>query len=279
MFTLNIKGRLMTINKPVVMGILNLTPDSFYSGSRVQNEYSLLSRAEAMIEDGAAILDIGGQSTRPNSQRVDAEEEMRRVLPAIEQVCGRFPQQAISIDTYYEVVAVKAVEAGAGIVNDISAGSLDPALLPSVARLGVPYILTHMKGEPQHMQKEPGYRNVVLEVFDFLNMKLDMLKATGINDIIVDPGFGFGKTPAHNFALLKNLSWFKQLNRPVMAGLSRKATIYKTLGISAEEALNGTTVLHTIALQQGALILRAHDVKEALEAIQLCEALKGEEQQ
>lgn len=275
MFTLNCKGQVVTISEPVVMGILNLTPDSFYGGSRLSNEDAVLRRAEEMISDGASILDVGGQSTRPNSERISAEEELKRVVPAMEALHKNFPGQLLSVDTFYATVAKEAVDAGASLVNDVSAGTIDPNLLPTVAGLRVPYVLMHMRGNPQTMQQNPTYENVTLDVFDALSFKIKELESTGINDVIVDPGFGFGKTIQHNFQLLRELSFFRQLERPLMVGLSRKATVYKTLRTSAEKALNGTTVLHTIALLNGANILRVHDVKEAREAVQLYLAYKG----
>jgi dihydropteroate synthase len=272
MFTLNCKGRLLVIDKPVVMGIINTTPDSFYEGSRTA-QHDILRHAEKMLNEGATILDIGGQSTRPNSQQINADEELKRVIPAIRQISKKFPAAVISIDTFYASVAREAVQAGASIVNDISAGSLDEELIPTVAELQVPYVLMHMKGHPQTMQKNPVYDNVIAEVYDALNFKIDVLQKQGIVDIIVDPGFGFGKTHEHNFRILQQLSFFTQLNKPLMVGLSRKGTIYKTLQTTAANALNGSTVLHTIALLNGANILRVHDVKEAMEAITLVEAV------
>ena len=257
------------IDRPNVMGIINTTPDSFYSGSRTNIIDEILRRAEQMIIDGADILDIGGQSTRPKSEQIPADEELTRVLPAIEAIHQRFPQQIISVDTFYSKVARESVAAGASIVNDVSAGSIDADLLFVVAELKVPYVLMHMLGHPKTMQQNPEYKNVTLEVFDFLNFKIAELIKLGMNDIIVDIGFGFGKTFSHNFQLLRELSFFQQLNKPLMIGLSRKATIYKTLGISAEETLNGSTVMHTMALMNGATILRVHDVKEAAQAIKL----------
>jgi dihydropteroate synthase len=278
MYTLNCKGRLLVLKEPVVMGIINTTPDSFYEGSRISDTDDLLRRAEKMIKEGAAILDVGGQSTRPNSQRIGEEEELKRVVPAIQAIHERFPEQLISVDSFYAKVAVAAVAAGASMVNDVSAGSLDEALLPAVAQMQVPYVLMHIRGNPQTMQQNPSYENVTLEVFDFLSFKLDKLVRSGINDIIIDPGFGFGKTAGHNFTLLRELSFFARLNKPLMVGLSRKASIYKTLGVTAAEALNGTTVLHTMALLNGANILRVHDVKEAVEAVRLMQAVKEKEQ-
>lgn len=274
MFTLNCKGKLLVIEEPIVMGIINTTPDSFYQGSRTNLIDDILFRAEKMISEGATILDIGGQSTRPKSEQVSDDEELKRVLPAIDAIHKKFPEQIISIDTFYSTVAKNAVDAGASIINDVSAGTMDAGLLSTAAQLKAPYVLMHMLGKPQTMQQSPEYKNVTLQVFDFLNFKIAELTALGIHDIIVDIGFGFGKTTAHNFQLLRELSFFRQLNRPVMAGLSRKASIYKTLGITAEEALNGTTVMHTLALLNGANILRVHDVKEAIQAIRLFEAYK-----
>ena len=269
MFTLNCKGRLLVIDKPVVMGIINVTPDSFYSGSRITATDDILRQAEKMISEGASILDIGGQSSRPGSEDIGMEGELARVVPAIEAIHLHFPQSFISVDTYYATVAAAAVQAGAGIVNDISSGTLDAEMIKTVAALNVPYIAMHMKGTPKTMNQLANYIDVTLEVLDFFIKKIEECRLAGIKDVIVDPGFGFAKTISHNFILLKNLSIFKILEKPLLAGLSRKATIYKTLGISPEEALNGTTVLNTIALQNGANILRVHDVKEAVEIIKL----------
>ncbi len=272
MFTLNAKGRLIILDGPVAMGIINTTPDSFYAGSRSNVIEAVLSKADQMIREGALMLDLGGQSTRPGSDPVNEEEELRRVLPAVEAIHKNFPEVIISIDTYYASVARNAVEAGASMVNDISAGSIDKDLLSTVASLGVPYVLMHMLGKPSTMQLNPQYENVVLEVFDFISFKIRELTKLGINDIIIDPGFGFGKSAAHNFQLLKELSFFNKLDKPILAGLSRKGTIYKTLGVPVEESLNGTTVMNTIALMNEASILRVHDIKEAVQAIRLMKA-------
>ena len=277
MYTLNCKGRLLVLNEPIVMGIINATPDSFYSGSRIGGIDAVLQKTEQMIKDGADIIDIGGQSTRPNSKRISADEESERVIPFVEAIHKNFPQAIISIDSFYSAVVKKAVAAGASIVNDVSAGTIDENLVPTVASLKVPYVLMHMKGDPQTMQQNPAYNNVVLDVFDFLNQKINQLHSAGIVDIIVDPGFGFGKTIEHNFELLNGLNFFRQLSKPVLVGMSRKATVYKTLGINSGEALNGTTVLNTMALLNGASILRVHDVKEAKQAIQLVQALTKKE--
>jgi dihydropteroate synthase len=269
MFTLNCKGRLLAIDQPIVMGILNITPDSFYSNSRLQQTDDVLQKAEQMIAEGATILDIGGQSTRPGSERLSAREELTRVIPAIQLIKQKFPGCFISIDTYHATVARNAVEAGADMVNDISAGEMDEQMIPSVAALHVPYIAMHMKGTPNDMQQNPTYTNVTTEVVDYFIKKTEQCKLAGITDIIIDPGFGFGKTIAHNFQLLQQLEAFQIFRKAVLAGLSRKSFIYKTLGITANEALNGTTVVNTVALTKGVAILRVHDVKEAAEAIQL----------
>lgn len=273
MYTLNCKGRLLVVDKPLVMGIINTTPDSFYEGSRFMGEAGLLTQAENMLTAGADILDIGGQSTRPNSTLVTEEEELGRVTGAIAALHARFPEAIISIDTYYARVAAEAVAAGASIINDISGGTIDAAMLPTAGRLQVPYVCTHMKGTPATMLQQARYEDVTREVLDFFIQKTAACKAAGITDIIIDPGFGFAKTHAHNFTLLKNLSVFNVLEMPILIGISRKSTIYKTLGVTPAEALNGTTVLNTIGLMNGAHIVRVHDVKEAKEAVTLVSCL------
>lgn len=273
MFTLNCNGRLLVIDQPLVMGIINVTPDSFYPGSRFTGIDAILEQCEKMIHDGADIIDIGGQSTRPGSERLSVEEEIKRVISCIEAIHKKFPEAFISIDTFYSSVAKHAVGAGASIINDVSAGTMDPEMIKTVASLHVPYVLMHMKGTPQTMQHDPQYENVTKAVLDFFIKRTNELHKAGVSDIVIDPGFGFGKTIAHNFELLKSLEVFKILNRPVLLGISRKSTIYKTLNISAGEALNGTTVLNTIGLLKGASIIRVHDVKEAKEAVSLINAL------
>ena len=272
MFTLNCKGRILVIDKPLVMGIINATPDSFFGGSRFNGVDEIVAKAEKMLNEGADILDIGGQSTRPGSELISAEEEIERVIPAIKAIAKKNPKAFISIDTFYSKVAAAAVDAGASIVNDISAGSMDNKMIATVAELKVPYILMHMKGTPQTMQQNAIYKDVTLDVLDFFISKTHELQKAGIVDIIIDPGFGFAKTIDQNFELLKNLSVFKMLDKTIMLGISRKSTIYKTLGVNAEESLNGTTVLNTIGLMNGASILRVHDVKEARETIKLFSA-------
>jgi dihydropteroate synthase len=268
MFTLNCKGKLLVAEQPLVMGIINVTPDSFYDGSRFMEKDIILKQAEKMLKDGATILDIGGQSTRPGAEQVSITEELSRVISAIEAVHIYFPDAIISIDTYRAHVAREAVATGASIVNDIS-GNADRDMLATVGSLGVPYVCMHIKGDPQTMQKNPQYENIHGELLDYFIAKKNECRNAGINDLIIDPGFGFGKTIQHNFQLLSHLELFKMLGCPILAGISRKSTIYKTLGVTANEALNGTTVLNTIALMKGASILRVHDVKEAKEAIRL----------
>ncbi len=269
MFTLNCKGKIIVIEQPLVMAIVNATPDSFYKGYLAKPKEELFNLITKMVAEGADIIDVGGQSTRPGSERIDADEEIKRAVPVIEWIQKNFPEVIISIDTYSSKVAAVAVDAGAVIVNDISSGDLDLNMLPTVATLKVPYICMHMQGRPETMQTSPKYENVVREILDYFIAKTEQCKQAGITDVIIDPGFGFGKTAEDNFSLLKNLNAFTILNKPVLAGLSRKSMICKTLQTSADEALNGTTVLNTTALLNGASILRVHDVKEAKEAITL----------
>ena len=268
MLRINYRGKLFIAEKPVVMGIINVTPDSFYAGSRTGlNE--LVEKAGRMLEEGAAMLDIGGQSTRPGSTAITAEEEIQRVVPAIQTLFKHFPDALLSIDTYYASVAKAAIDAGAGIVNDISAGFMDAAMLSRVAESGAPFIAMHMQGTPATMQQDPIYENVAQVVLDYFIERIHACRNAGIKDIILDPGFGFGKTTAHNFELLHNMELLHIPSLPLLAGVSRKGMIWRTLGITAEEALNGTTVLNTVALMKGAAILRVHDVKEAVECVKL----------
>lgn len=274
MFTLNCKGRLLVVDKPLVMGIINVTPDSFYRESRHQTADAVLRQAEQMLHDGAGILDIGGQSTRPGSEKLSADEELKRVIEPVVAIRKKFPEAFISIDTYHSEVAARAIAAGADIVNDISAGALDKRMIETVAALNVPYVLMHMKGTPQDMQQQAVYENVTREVLDFLINKISELRMAGIKDIIADPGFGFAKTTDHNFELLRNLSLFNIPGCPVLLGISRKSFIYKTLGTTAANALNGTTALNMMGLMNGTSILRVHDVKEAVETVKLFSACK-----
>ena len=271
MFTLKSKERNLHINKPVVMGIINITPDSFYAESRQQTIDAALRKTETMLREGALIIDIGGQSTRPQSILIKQDEELARVTPVIEKIKKEFPDCFISIDTFYATVARKAVEHGADIVNDISGGILDTAMISTVANLQVPFVCMHMKGTPQTMQQLTQYKNVTQEVKLFLEERIKTCEEAGINDIIIDPGFGFAKNIEQNFTLFKNLSTFKTLQKPLLLGISRKSMIYKFLNIQPEESLNGTTALHALGLLNGADILRVHDVKEAVQVIALIE--------
>ncbi len=273
--TWRIHDRLVDVRFPMVMGILNATPDSFHAASRVTVD-DALRRADRMLTDGAMILDIGGASSRPGAQEVPVENELARVLPVINAIHHRFPEALLSIDTYRARVAQEAVDAGAALVNDIGAGLLDDAMLTTVAKLHVPYIAMHMQGTPRTMQNEPHYVNVVPEVTLFLSQRINAARAAGIADVIVDPGFGFGKTTAHNFALLKSLPSFTALAVPVLVGISRKRMINEILGTKPGEALNGTTVLNTISLMNGAHILRVHNVREAVECVKLLGALRDQ---
>ena len=269
MFTLNAKGKLLAVNRPLVMGIINRAPDSFYSGSRFPEDAEFLAHAEKMIEDGADWLDIGGQSTRPGADLIGEEQELSRVVGAIHLLHSRWPQIPLSVDTWYARVAKEAVEAGASIVNDISGGRLDPEMLATVAALKVPYVCTHMKGTPATMHQDAVYEDVVKEVLDYFIRRIEDCLLAGIHDTIIDPGWGFAKNRAQNWQLLRHLPLLRMTGRPIMLGVSRKSTIYRTLGITPEEALNGTTVIHTLGLLNGANILRVHDPKEAREAITL----------
>ncbi|MBD2704963.1 dihydropteroate synthase [Spirosoma sp. BT702] len=270
--TLNCRGRLVDLRTPAVMGILNVTPDSFFADSRVTLEKTV-EVARKMLDEGATFLDIGGYSTRPSAADISPTEEADRVLPIIEQILAAFPNALISIDTFRASVARQAIEAGASLINDVAGGTLDAVMFETVAALGVPYVLMHLRGTPQTMQSLASYENVATEVIDELAERLVMLRSLGIKDVILDPGFGFAKTPSQNFFLLTHLREFALFDEPVLVGISRKTTIWKTLNISADESLNGTTVLHTVALLQGASILRVHDVREAVEAIKLTQQL------
>lgn len=270
---INCNGTLIDLSSPKIMGILNITPNSFFDGGKFNSLDAALAQTEKMLSEGATFIDVGGASSKPGVDEISVDEELTRVLPVIEKLTTTFPEAIISIDTYRSEVAHKAVESGAQIVNDISAGNMDNNMLKTVGALGVPYIAMHMQGTPQTMQNDPSYDDVLTDVRSFFSAKIVEAHASGINDIILDPGFGFGKTIQHNFALLNHLYSLFVEGVPMLVGVSRKSMIYKTLNISADAALNGTTVLNTIALRQGAQLLRVHDVKEAHEAIRLVEAL------
>lgn len=276
--TLNAGGKLIDLSSPKVMGIINITPDSFFEGSRKQNIEEALQQAEKMLSDGATFLDLGAYSSRPGAADISVQEETDRLLPIVETILNRFPDAILSIDTFRAQVAEAAVKAGAHIINDISGGQLDENMFATVARLQVPYILMHMKGTPQNMVQKADYDDVFTEVYDYLSTKYYQLKQLGVHDVIIDPGFGFAKKTEHSYELMCRLAEFDALRLPILVGISRKKMIYGTLGTTPAEALNGTTALNTIALTKGANILRVHDVKEAVEAVkiwEMCEHTKS----
>lgn len=274
--TLNCAGRPLDLSHPVIMGIINVTSDSFYTGSRFTALHDIMKQADRMLQEGAQILDIGGMSSRPGATIINAEEEVERITPVLKALVKEFPEAIISLDTIYSLSAKVGAELGVGIINDISAGQLDSRMYSTVAELGLPYVLMHMQGQPETMQHNPQYADVVTEVLDFFIAEVGKLRALGVKDIVLDPGFGFGKNLTHNYTLLKNMHVFQILDLPILAGISRKGMIYRLLEISPEEALTGTTALHMVALQQGAKILRVHDVKPAAEVIRLWEMLENE---
>ena len=269
--TLNAGGKLIDLSTPKVMGIINLTPDSFYADSRKQDMDAILLQAQKMLTDGATFLDLGAYSSRPGATDISVQEETDRLLPAVEAIAKDFPDAVLSIDTFRATVAQEAIKAGAHIINDISGGELDADMFSTVADLHVPYILMHMKGTPQNMKQMANYENVFDEVFDYFTDKYHQLKELGVKDVILDPGFGFAKKAEHSYELIRRLQDFNVLQLPLLVGVSRKNMIYKPLGITADEALNGTTALNAIALTKGANILRVHDVKEAVETVKLWE--------
>jgi dihydropteroate synthase len=272
--TINCKGNLIDLSTPKIMGILNVTPDSFYDGGNYKNNMAIISQVKTMIDQGATFIDVGGYSSRPGADDVSLDEELERVIPIIELILNEFPDTLISIDTFRSQVAKNAIEAGACMVNDISSGHLDEQMLKTVAHLKVPYIMMHMRGHPKTMATLTNYDDVVKEVLFYFSERIAKARDLGIIDLIIDPGFGFAKTIDQNYELLNNFELLKMANSPILAGLSRKSMIYKTLHNSSEDALNGTTVLNTIALQKGAHILRVHDVKEAMECVKLTQQLK-----
>jgi dihydropteroate synthase len=272
---INAGGKLLDLKIPKVMGILNITPDSFYKGSRYNSDKEILSAAARMIEEGADILDVGGYSSRPGAKDISPKEEADRVLKAIKMISREFPDAIISIDTFKSDIACKAVvECGAHIINDISGGDLDNEMFSVVEKLNVPYIMMHMKGDPRTMQKDPIYDDIVADILKWFGDRIFRLQSVGVKDIIIDPGFGFGKTIDHNYEMLRRLGDFSITGLPLLVGVSRKSMIWKTLGVTADEALNGTTALNSIALANGADILRVHDVKEAVETVSLIMKLK-----
>jgi len=267
--TINCKGTLIDLTAPKVMGILNITPDSFFDGGKYRDEAEIIDQVEKMLVDGATFIDVGAYSSRPGAKHISEEEELQRILPVINLLLKKNPEILLSVDTFRSKVAQEAIDAGAAIVNDISGGKMDDQMFSTIAKLQVPYILMHMLGTPQTMQKNPTYKDVTNEIISFFAAQIDQLHQLKLNDIIIDVGFGFGKTNTHNFEILKNLALFKSLEAPILAGISRKSMLYKTLDISAQEALNATTSANTIALLNGASILRVHDVKEAVEAVKI----------
>jgi dihydropteroate synthase len=276
---IKVKKRLIALDTPKVMGVINITPDSFYSGSRIPDDISILEAVSAMLSDGADFIDVGGYSSRPGASDISPDEEKGRVLSAIRLISGRFPQAVISIDTFRSEVAREAIcDCGAHMINDISGGEADPDMFSLVAELRVPYIMMHMQGTPSTMQSAPVYDDVVADILAWFGKRIVKLHSLGVTDIIIDPGFGFGKTVAHNFDILRRLSDFSVAGLPVMVGLSRKSMVWRTLGQTPDTALNGTTVLNTIALMNGADIIRVHDVKEAKDAVKLLTAcgIRGE---
>lgn len=270
---INCRGTLLDLSTPKIMGILNLTPDSFFDGGKYKGKDKIMKRVEEMISEGMDLIDVGGMSSRPGAELIPVQEELDRVLPIIEWIRSDFPDLLISVDTIRSKVAKEVIERGAHIINDISGGNLDPKMLETVGAYNVPYVLMHMKGTPASMQEAPVYEDLLLEVFDYLLAKIDACKKANIKDVIVDPGFGFGKTIPHNYTLLRNLQEFARLDCPILVGLSRKSMIYKVLGGDASTALNGTTALHMMALENGANLLRVHDVKAAKEALILWQTL------
>ena len=272
---LNIRGELISLDSPVVMGIVNVTPDSFFDGGDYVSERAVIERVEKIILEGGLMVDVGGYSSRPGAKDISVEEELNRVIPAVKNIRAHFPDVIISVDTFRSEVALKAIECGADIINDISAGELDKKMFDVIADANVPYIMMHMQGTPQTMQQNPLYKDVTQDIIHYFTKKVDELYRKGVSDVILDPGFGFGKTVEHNYELLKNLQAFEMLELPILVGVSRKSMINKVLDISPKEALNGTTVINTLALLNGADIVRVHDVKQAVEAVKLVEFYKN----
>lgn len=275
--TINCKGKLINLKSPKVMGILNITPDSFYDGGAYQSDKALLNQVDKMLNEGATFIDVGAYSSRPNADDISIDEELSRLIPVLKLIDSKFDNDIlISVDTFRSKVAQEALSHGAVMINDISAGQIDPKILDVIAQDQVPYVMMHMKGNPQTMKSLAQYDDVVLEVKAYFSEKVRLARDKGINDIILDPGFGFAKTIDHNFEMLNKFELFNDLDLPILCGVSRKSMIYKTLKTTADQALNGTTALHSLALYKGANILRVHDVKEALECIKLSEKLKDQ---
>jgi len=274
--TINCKGHIIDLSAPKVMGILNLTPDSFYDGGKFIQKKAILSHVEKMLNEGATFIDMGAYSSRPGAEHVSEEEELNRILPVVASVLQEFPEALLSIDTFRSKIASNCLEAGAAMINDISAGRLDSQMLPTIAQFKVPYIMMHMRGNPQTMSQQTEYDHLLIDIKKYFSERIAFANALGIIDLIIDPGFGFAKSIDQNYELLAKLELFQDFGRPLLAGLSRKSMIYKTLKTNAKKALNGTTALNMVALGKGANILRVHDVKEAVECVKLTEQLKRE---
>ena len=268
--TINCKGQIIDLSTPKIMGILNITPNSFYDGGKYSLENNAIAQVEKMLKEGATFIDIGAYSSKPNAEFVSEEEELNRIIPVVKTLIKEFPDSLLSIDTFRSTVAQECINNGAALINDISAGSLDEKMMEVIASNNVPYIMMHLRGTPQTMQDQTNYEHIINEILTYFSDKVNKARSLGINDLIIDPGFGFAKTTDQNYEILSNLELFKMLELPILAGISRKSMIYKTLDTSPEEALNGTTVLNTIAITKGATIIRVHDVKEAMECVKLC---------
>ncbi|SEC01709.1 dihydropteroate synthase [Maribacter dokdonensis] len=273
--TINCNGKLISLERPKIMGILNVTPDSFFDGGKFKNEASVLNQVDKMLNEGAKFIDVGAYSSRPGAKEVDEDTELKRITPIVSLIINKFPDVILSIDTFRSNVAKACIENGAAIVNDISAGLHDDNMLSTVAKLNVPYIMMHMRGTPKNMQQQTDYKDILKEVLFYFSERLAAAKALGVKDIIIDPGFGFAKNLEQNFELLKQMEVMSIIEHPLLAGISRKSMIYKTLDVTADQALNGTTALHMACLQKGAKILRVHDVKEAVECTKLYEQLNA----
>ena len=273
--TINCKGLLVDLSAPKVMGILNVTPNSFFDGGKYKNETEILSQVEKMVVDGATFIDIGAYSSKPNAEFVSEQEEISRIVPVLDLILKHFPETVLSIDTFRGEVAKASIESGAAIINDIAAGNLDNNMFEIIAKYNVPYVMMHMRGNPQTMQTLTDYDDIVKEMLFYFSEKVAKARSFGINDLMIDPGFGFAKTVGQNYEVFQKMELFNMLELPLLVGVSRKSMIYKTLGTTIENALNGTTVLNTLALTKGAKILRVHDVKEAKETLKIFNALQG----
>ena len=271
--TINCKGQIIDLTTPKIMGILNITPNSFYDGGKYSLEKNAISKVDKMLKEGATFIDIGAYSSKPNAEFVSEEEELKRIIPVVKTLIKEFPETLLSIDTFRSSVAQECINNGAALINDISAGNLDEKMIEVIASNNVPYIMMHLRGTPQTMQNQTNYENLIKEMILYFSDKISKARNLGIHDLIIDPGFGFSKTTDQNFEILSNLELFKMLDLPILTGISRKSMIYKTLNTTPDEALNGTTVLNTIAITKGANIIRVHDVKEAIECVKLYEKL------